>query len=45
MTDTYADGRLLLSPGRIARLTLNAPTSKNAISRAMWQRSPTSPPA
>jgi enoyl-CoA hydratase/carnithine racemase len=40
MTQSYADGRLLLSPGRIARLTLNAPASKNAISRAMWQALP-----
>lgn len=40
MTETYADGRLILSPGRIARLTLNAPASKNAISRAMWTALP-----
>lgn len=40
MTESFADGRLLLAPGRIARLTLNAPASKNAISRAMWQALP-----
>ncbi len=40
MTETYADGRLVLIPGRIARLTLNAPASKNAITRAMWATLP-----
>jgi enoyl-CoA hydratase/carnithine racemase len=40
MTETFADGRLILTPGRIARLTLNAPASKNAISRAMWTALP-----
>lgn len=37
MTETFADGRLTLFPGRIARLTLNAPEARNAISRAMWE--------
>jgi enoyl-CoA hydratase/carnithine racemase len=40
MTESYADGRLILTPGRIARLTLNVPSSKNAISRAMWTALP-----
>lgn len=40
MTETYADGRLILSPGRIARLTLHAPEARNAISRAMWAALP-----
>ncbi len=40
MTESYADGRLILTPGRIARLTLNAPASKNAIARAMWAALP-----
>lgn len=40
MTHTYADGRLHLAPGRIARLTLDAPASRNAISRAMWAALP-----
>lgn len=41
MTETFADGRLILTPGRIARLTLNAPASRNAIAGAMWAALPT----
>jgi enoyl-CoA hydratase/carnithine racemase len=40
MTESFADGRLVLSPGRIARLTLDAPAARNAISRAMWAALP-----
>lgn len=33
----YADGALVLTPGPIARLTLSAPATRNAMTRAMWQ--------
>jgi enoyl-CoA hydratase len=39
-TETYADGRLTLVPGRIATLTLNAPATRNAMTRAMWEALP-----
>lgn len=40
MTETYADGRLTLTPGPVTVLTLDAPATKNAITRAMWQSLP-----
>lgn len=40
MTETFAEGALLLEPGRVARLTLNAPQRRNAMSRAMWAAMP-----
>ena len=40
MTESFADGRLILAPGRIARLTLDVPGARNAISRAMWSALP-----
>ena len=40
MTESFADGRLILAPGRIARLTLDVPGARNAISRAMWEALP-----
>ena len=40
MTESHADGRLLLTPGRIATLTLNAPATRNAMTRAMWAALP-----
>jgi enoyl-CoA hydratase/carnithine racemase len=33
----YADGRLRLHEGQIARIEINAPKRRNAISRAMWE--------
>lgn len=36
----YADGALTLAPGRIASLTLSAPATRNAMTRAMWQALP-----
>lgn len=36
MTEPYAEGALLLAPGPVARLTLNAPARRNAMNRAMW---------
>lgn len=36
----YADGALILTPGRVARLTLSAPATRNAMTRAMWQELP-----
>lgn len=35
-TEHFADGRILLEPGRIARLLINSPEKRNALSRAMW---------
>lgn len=40
MTETFAAGRLRLEPGRVARLTLASPASRNAMSRAMWEAMP-----
>lgn len=40
MTEIHAGGRLVLEPGRIARLTLSAPETRNAMSSAMWQALP-----
>ena len=37
---TYAKGALQLVPGRIARIVINAPARKNAISRSMWAAIP-----
>lgn len=36
MAEVFADGGLVLEPGRIATVTLNAPGTKNALTRAMW---------
>jgi enoyl-CoA hydratase/carnithine racemase len=36
MTEDFAEGRLTLEPGPIATITLNAPATKNALTRAMW---------
>jgi enoyl-CoA hydratase/carnithine racemase len=36
----YADGRLRLHAGRIARIEINAPERRNAITRAMWEGLP-----
>ena len=36
----FADGRLILHPGPIARIEINAPDRRNAMSRAMWQAIP-----
>jgi enoyl-CoA hydratase/carnithine racemase len=36
MTETYAGGRLTLVPGAVATLTLDAPQTRNAMTRAMW---------
>lgn len=36
----FADGRLILHPGRVARIEINAPDRRNAMSRAMWQAIP-----
>ncbi len=38
--ESFADGRLTLVRDRIARLTLNAPATRNAMTRAMWQTVP-----
>lgn len=38
--EDFAEGRLHLVPGRIARITIAAPTRRNAISRAMWAALP-----
>jgi enoyl-CoA hydratase/carnithine racemase len=40
MTVTYADGGLLLEPGEIARLTLDRPDRRNAMTAAMWAAIP-----
>jgi enoyl-CoA hydratase/carnithine racemase len=40
MTETFADGRLQLAPGRISRLSLASPATRNAMSRAMWEALP-----
>lgn len=37
---TFAHGALLLVPGRIARIVINAPARKNALSRDMWAAFP-----
>jgi enoyl-CoA hydratase/carnithine racemase len=36
----FADGRLILHPGRVARIEIAAPDRRNALSRAMWQAIP-----
>lgn len=36
----FADGRLILHPGRVARIEINAPDRRNAMSRAMWHAVP-----
>jgi enoyl-CoA hydratase/carnithine racemase len=40
MTETYAEGALLLAPGPVAALTLNAPARRNAMNAAMWSALP-----
>lgn len=40
MTVTYAEGGLLLEPGEIARLTLDRPDRRNAMTAAMWAAIP-----
>lgn len=40
MTMEFADGGLVLAPGRVARLTINAPGRRNAMRRAMWAALP-----
>jgi enoyl-CoA hydratase/carnithine racemase len=40
MTETLADGRLVFEAGTVARLTLSAPASRNAMTRAMWAALP-----
>jgi enoyl-CoA hydratase/carnithine racemase len=40
MTEDFADGRITLTPGRIATLTLNAPATKNAMTQGMWAALP-----
>lgn len=40
MTETYANGGLVLTTGRIATLTLNRPERRNAMTNAMWQALP-----
>lgn len=36
----FAEGRLILHPGRVARIEINAPDRRNAMSRAMWHAIP-----
>lgn len=38
--ESLADGRILFAPGRIARIVLNAPASRNAMAQAMWAALP-----
>lgn len=38
--EAHADGALILTAGRIARLRINAPARRNAMSRAMWAALP-----
>jgi len=40
MTETFAEGGLILTPGRIATLTLDRPQRRNAMTRAMWAAVP-----
>jgi enoyl-CoA hydratase/carnithine racemase len=40
MTETFADGGLTLTPGVIATVTLAAPATRNAMTRAMWAALP-----
>jgi enoyl-CoA hydratase/carnithine racemase len=40
MTETYADGRLQLATGRISHLVLASPSTRNAMTRAMWSALP-----
>lgn len=40
MTETYAEGRIVLTPGPIARLTIAAPSSRNAMAAPMWAALP-----
>ncbi|MEM1430551.1 MAG: enoyl-CoA hydratase-related protein [Pseudomonadota bacterium] len=37
---TYADGAIAVEGGTVARITLNVPTRRNAVSQAMWQALP-----
>ncbi|MFN0116481.1 MAG: enoyl-CoA hydratase-related protein [Paracoccaceae bacterium] len=39
-TTAFADGRLILTAGRIARIAINAPERKNALTAAMWAALP-----
>jgi len=39
-TRPHADGRLILTLGPVATLTLNAPATRNAMTRAMWAALP-----
>ena len=32
----FADGRMVLYPGLMARIEINAPKRRNALSRSMW---------
>lgn len=38
--EAFADGRLILHAGRIARLTLDAPRTRNALTQSMWAALP-----
>ncbi len=40
MTEIYGDGGLVLERARVAVLTLNRPTRRNAMTRAMWSDLP-----
>lgn len=40
MTESHAEGALILEVGPIARLTLNAPKRRNAMNQAMWAALP-----
>lgn len=40
MSESFAGGALRLDPGRVARLTLEAPATRNAMTRAMWAALP-----
>ena len=40
MTRTFADGGLIYTPGRVARLTLTRPRTRNAMTQAMWAALP-----
>ncbi len=40
MTESFADDGLILTPGRVAVLTLNRPARRNAMTAAMWAAIP-----
>lgn len=40
MTETFADGGLTLTPGRVAMLTISRPDRRNAATEAMWAALP-----